>query len=290
MEPATSTLKPDDPRVTVWVDPNIPWAQQKTTMHLQISDYWNAKIMLQQTPETGDPAYTFARVSDPLNSSRKVIFHQLDNSYPKWQNTARSSYHGGKFYDGQIYWIGFAFRLGADNYTNSGNSQGLVDLHHVNWGDDGARAPRTPWGLMGHGDGSWSVVLFGSYIPNYRLNTSDITSYTYRVPAQPAGSRNEWIYVVTKLRVGRTWSQSPMVATWMAVGDGPVNKLFEKSDIPLGYVDMPPDSTYIKPGLYQWDSTITRRTMWSKGIQVFRDGSGAIPLNEDTIIQTMRGL
>ncbi len=288
--PTSPALQPNDPRTTVWIDPNITWAKQKTPMTLQISDYWNASIMLQQTPESGDPSYTFARVTDPLNSAKKVIFHQLDNSYPKWKNTGRSSYSGGKFYDGQTYWIAFAFRLGADNYTNSGNSQGLIDLHHVNWGSDGDKAPRTPWGIMGHNSGSWSVILFGSYVQNYRIGTSDVTSYTYTVPAQPANLRNEWIYVVTKLRVGRNWSHNPMVATWMAVGNGSISKLFEKSDIPLGYIDMPADSTYIKPGLYQWDTTITRRTMWSKGIQVFREGSGTVPLNENTIIQMMRGL
>lgn len=296
-----------DPRVRAWVDPNLPWASQPypaapgSVMVLQVSDIWNAAYIVQQVPEPGiigsgsvgaNPEYTLARVADPSNGAKTALLHRTKSTYPQWQSTARSSYAQGAPYmlDGTLYWITFAMRIDA-SWANGGNYMGLADVHHDNFSNGPFGRPSyfpwAPFSINAEGGLSYIIRVHGCYTPGGTHPANTVTTVLFQSGTVVAG---DWHKFVIQLRVGRGWADQPSVVIWRKINNGALSQIASRFDVPISYYDVPANTHYLKPGMYQWDVPANDRTMYTKGVQMLLDAPGTPTLDATVLMQLLDSL
>ena len=296
LDTTTQVISKNDARVIAWVDPTYAWASQPYPpspggfMATQISDTWNAGRIIQEIPEPGiigsGSEYTFQRLADPSNGSKYAILHRNKTGYPLWGTTARSSYTTVPFLDGADYWIAFAFRVDS-SWTTGGNWMGLFDIHQNNW-DTGpynrpSIFPRAPLSLDSRAVSGYTLTARGCYVPNGTV--ADMVETTLlNVTGATAG---DWHKLVMKVRMATAASQAPAIQVWRKINSGTMTQVVDRSGIPLGFYDCPPDTHYAKPGLYQWDATIADRTTYTKGFFMLRDLPGTPTLSADAMMSIL---
>lgn len=298
-------LLPGDARAFAWADPNLPFASQPdanlgSIVSMQISNEWTNRT-LREVSEPGivgsGADYSLRRLDDPAGGGKKVFQHRLDNAFPMWNGTARGELSTNAFFtDGEIYWIGLQYYLTSDCFV-AGNMMSVADLHHNNWSNGPygrpSRANQAPLGISmsGNGSAAMGLVVRGCYINDFQASqvvvTSLMSGFTPTV--------NTWIRFVIQVRLGRNWDANPFIKLWRQVGNGAETLIADRSDVPIGYRDTPANSHYFKIGPYDWRTnpnspTVTRRTIYTKGMQILKHGAGSVPLNAATMFAALRSL
>jgi hypothetical protein len=221
-----------------------------------------------------------------------------------YEKTSRSEMYGAQLFFSTEYWVGNAFYFTDDFFDHGGYVDvDLADFHAPFWAGNGY--PETPNFTVTSPPAS---IYFGKGEAN-RLVASNNWSDSLAVDKptihyNPAAEllantpRNTWVYVVRRIKPHWDISKGPFYYIWVAVGNGPlVQKL--ASTQPNTFRTLNPMMSP-KEGVYQWENRTDSawgskptRTLYTKGMMIFKAGTPTgnnPPLNEQTILNTMRGM
>lgn len=279
----------NDPRKVYWIDPRRSFPASASPALSQIAEYPNRPLNKLREPGVlgaGDE-YTFRRVADPLDPRRAAFMHRIKPVYPTWSrgNTWRSEVSapgqndGHNVVRGQEYWMAYAFNPQAD-MMGRGPVASILDVHAA----DGTRnmGPSPISVLLGGG----GITLIRSWNPDF--NGSNRRSQNYPLPVEP----QRWNYLIFNFKVHWDESQGPFLKVWAASGDGQPARLIDVQG-PLGYNETPPQTAQ-KFGLYRWDpwdgDPNQSRTLYTKGLYLFKAGPGQPPLDEHSMLALLRSI
>ena len=134
--------------------------------------------------------------------------------------------------------------------------------------------------------GGGGITLIRSWNPDF--NGSNRRSQNYPLPVEP----QRWNYLIFNFKVHWDESQGPFLKVWAASGDGQPARLIDVQG-PLGYNETPPQTAQ-KFGLYRWDpwdgDPNQSRTLYTKGLYLFKAGPGQPPLDEHSMLALLRSI
>lgn len=317
---STSYPQSSDSRTVAWLDPRLTWAGQPQPVAggfggqyiiAQINSNWNAGAAVNppisgpyvsMMPESGilsNGILVFNKENDPVDSSRKAIFHRVHPSAETLAGTARSAYNlPGALKYNATYWTAFACRWP----TWPGQFTTIFDVHDNNWepgpyfNPDGTPrySPETqsPIQLQIGTDGIYRWQITGCYIPYYTRN--DVTrsfSQGFGPVSSSSTLPSQWQYFILKWRCGRSLADAPSITVWNAAGSGPLSVQYSLTNTPIGLYDTIADNLYPKLGLYQFNLPLpAETTMYTKGIYVFRDEAGSPTITPDGLLSLLKSV
>lgn len=303
LDTVTETISRNDSRVYMWTDPNLPFAQNTkppngSTVYVQLTDALKGRV-LTSLPEPGvigsGSDYQFARLTDPDDGAKKSYFHQVSSAFPSWSGSYRAAYNSGAdivegLKDGQAYWCCYEIKITPSMVTTS-QPAGLFDVHHNNWDTNPEyRRPtffgRAPIQILLQTDSKYRIDVFGNY--DIGAVASQVkTEIVHTSPTLVAGDIHQFVF---KFRVGTSWADQPFLQVWRRINGGATTQIVNRSNVELSYYDVPPDTHYLKPGLYQWVSTPSTMSMYTKGFQAFKDAAGTPEIVPDVLFNLMDSL
>lgn len=303
LDSATATITKSDPRTVMWIDPNLTFAANTkpasgSSVYVQLTDAFKGRLYT-SLPEPGvigsGSDYLFARVADPDDGTKKSLFHQVRSTFPTWSGTYRSAYNSGAdtvegLKDGAVYWCCYEFKVSASMVTTA-QPAGLFDIHHNNWDksteyDRPTFFGRAPIQILLQTDSKYRIDVFGNYDVGALAGTAK-TEIVHTSPTLAAGDTHQFVF---RFRVGRSWADQPFLQVWRRINGGATSQIVNRSDIELSYYDVPKDTHYLKPGLYQWVSSPSTMTMHTKGFQAFREAAGTPEIVPDVLFNLMDSL
>lgn len=288
-QPESAAPAANDPRKIYWIDPRRSFSSSASPALSQIAEYPNRPMTKLREPGVlgaGDE-YTFRRVADPLDPKRAAFMHRIKPLYPTWSrgNTWRSEVSasgqndGHNVVRGQEYWMAYAFKPEPDT-MGRGPVVSILDVHAA----DGTRnMGPSPISVFLGGAG---LTLVRSWNPDF--NGSNRRSKSYGLPVE----QDQWNYLILNFRVHWDESQAPFLKVWTASGDGRLAKQIDVQG-PLGYNETPPQTAQ-KFGLYRWEpwdgDAHQSRTLYTKGLYVFKAGPGQPALDERSMLALLRAI
>jgi hypothetical protein len=283
-----------DSRTVAWIAPQVSFASYPNYRYqFQVG---NSEPKITSIPEPGwydsrISQYTVGKVADPANGSKRAIRHKLQKgmTYRTVDNTARGSILGSWSGSSTLkpstpYWAAFAFYVDKDHpFNGSGNDMNILSLGHP----VSSKNTQSMNALFLHRDGTMRFLVSSNSVLNGSNSTYKSASFRKSV------QKGVWNYIIVQWKYEWDTSKKPYTRVWHAVGSGsPVqwvntnvaNELRESA----GYHPW-------KFGEYLWDissgwGTTTSRTLYTKGIQIFRDQSGSPSLTVNSLLSLMRSL
>ncbi len=279
----------NDPRRAYWLDPRLPFAQSASSAMSQVAAQPN--LVYQTLPDTGllgaNGEHTFQRVVDPLNSGKRAFLHRIKPEYPSWGGggTWRSEVSspgqndGTNVVRGQEYWMAYAFKPESD-VANGSASVSILDVHAADGSSNGGPSPISV--IAGKGGlsiiRSWNPVFYG---------TTPQREY-YSVPFDTT----QWNYLIFNFRFHYDSSQAPFLKIWQVSGDGALTQRVNVQG-PVGYNETPVQQA-VKFGLYRWDAwggdPVQSRTSYTKGLYLFKAGSGSPALDQNAMLALLKSI
>ena len=232
---------------------------------------------------------TLSRTADPADSRKQAFRHRISRDFPTWGgNTFRSQLTQSWQSDGSEvkrdveYWVGYSVRLEADAVVG-GPGLGLLGFHAV-------PSPWTvgsvsPVGLVVWG-GAFQFIVHWSYTPinvYAGMNSQNRNLGSYSV--QPG----VWYDFVFNFKIGSSVDQGKL-NIWVKPRGGNVQQVVNYSG-PLGYGLNNEDKYPQNFGLYSWDfpwgGQSPTATSFTKGLYIFRAGSGSPALDRDAVLSLL---
>lgn len=303
LDSVTETISANDARVYMWVDPNLPFAQQikppnGSFVFNQLVQA-NKGTFFSSLPEPGyigsGTEYQIARLTDPDDGAKKSIFHQLRPTFATIDGTYRSAYYStadapDAIKDGQVYWCCYEFKV-SQSMLDTANSVAMFDVHQNNWTyvDEYQRSSwfgRAPIQLMLLTNDTYRIDLFG----NYTIGAPASADGYFLAHTSPTLTVGDIHQLVFRFRLGRSWSHQPFLQVWRRINGGATTQIVNIADRAISYYDLPPDTHYFKPGAYYWSSNPSVVSYYTKGFQAFKEASGTPDLGPDVLFNLMDSL
>ena len=299
LDSVTETISKNDARVWMWVDPNVPFAQQITPpngseVYNQLTDAYKGTLFT-SLPEPGvigsGSEYIIARLTDPDDGTKKSLFHQNRSTFPTWDGTYRSAYNSAaELLDGQVYWCCHEFKVSASMLAVS-TAVAMFDVHHNNWTSTSEYGRPTYFGrapiqIMLLTNDTYRIDVFGSY------TVGSVASQVKNEVVHTSGTlvEGDIHQLVFRARWGRSFAAQPFLQVWRRINGGATTLIVDRSDLEISYYDVPADTHYFKPGAYQWVSSPSTVSYYTKGFQAFREASGTPALSADVLFNLMDSL
>ena len=288
LDTVSQVLTRNDSRVVMWFDPNYTFAQQLHGYGVQISDALSGTTVY-SIAEPGvigtGSEYTLERVTSPY-SDGTAFLSRVDPDYPLWGNTQRAQVRQhNTLLDDTIYWMAFEFTV-ESNWTASGGFQ-FADIHHNSWTALPGKPlppPYAPLNIYGSTAPGFSISIAGSYVSGF---SGETRTSVYSSGTMSAG---DVVRLAMRFRITRSQAVGPFFQAWRSLNGGATTLIVDRSDLPLGYVDMVADQCYAKAGMYAWSSTGPTRTTYMKGPIVVREATGTTEITADNLIATVASL
>jgi hypothetical protein len=285
---------PSDSRKIFGIDPRPTFASNpKWRYQLQVS---NSSPDLTTVGEPGwwDPKvsqHIVLRTTDPANGSKKAFRHRIKQGMTYRGSTARAEGvctwgSPSCIQVGVPYWAVFAFYVDKDHpFNGTGGGIGLLELGHPVTSQNAYASP----GFALRENGTWDAQV------NYNkvLNGGPATRVSSKLFSQTI-QKGVWHYVIVQFKLHWDSSKSPYIRVWKATGGGSPVQIANRN-APNTYNE----SVSYKPqkfGLYLWDITSkgwgssTTRTIYTKGLHVFKDVSGTPALSVSSLLEYVRAI
>lgn len=287
-----SPLSRNDSRVVMWADPNDTFAQSLHAYGIQIRDATNGQTfnsLLEPGVIGAGSDYTFSRVQSPYGTGM-VYRHRTSSKFPLWRDTQRSQYTStARLMDAKTYWLVHEFTVEED-WAESNFGVSIGDIHHNSW-------EAGPYGVLPGQQAPLEFAEVRSKLAGYYISVQG----HYEPGSEKKHTSNQVFFsgplkvgdthrFVLRFRLGRSWADKPFIQVWRQVNNGPLEKIADRSDVPINYADSKPNECYIKPGLYSWDPTATQRTTYTKGMLVLKDEPGVPTLTAPLLLEILRSL
>jgi hypothetical protein len=252
-----------------------------------------------EIPEPGylDPKvslFTILRSNDPADASRKALRHKVikgmayrqDSGYEsaRAEIFSRWGYTGTTLTKGVPYWAAFAFYIDSDHpFDGSGDDLDILELGHPT---SSANCNPSPAFYLRR-NGRWDSMIWGNTVKDGGTST--------RVGAKPFSepiSKGVWHYVVVQFKLEWDVSKGPYFRVWRATGKGTPVQIASSSAANTWNEK----NTYTpwKFGLYQWNinnwGSSPSRTVYTKGVHIFKDQPGTPTLNVNSMLAFIRGI
>ena len=290
---AQSVPTASDPRRVAFVSPYLsyntyPWG----TYRFQVG---NSEPLINTISEPGwyDPKisqHTVSKTADPANGSKKVFRHKLVKgmSY-RSDNTARASILGGwgsssVFVDGTPYWAAFALYVDKDHPLNgTGDHMTVLSLGHP----VSSKNTQSQNVFFVRKDGKVRFLISSNSVLNGTSSTYKSSSFDKPI------QKGVWNYFIVQWKYHWDVSKGPYTRVWHAVGSGaPVQWI--NTNIANAFRESAGYHPW-KFGGYLWNvgagwGSSNSRTIYTKGIQAFRDQPGTPTLNVNSMLALMRSL
>lgn len=303
LDSVTQSIGKDDARVYVWVDPNLPFAEQikppnGSFVFNQLVQA-NKGTFFSSLPEPGyigaGTDYQIARLTDPDDPTKKSLFHQLKNTFATIDGTYRSAYYSTAdapvaIKDGEVYWCSYEFKISPSMLTTT-NSVAMFDVHQNNWTfvpeyNRSSWFGRAPIQIMLLTNDTYRIDLFGNYTIGAPAS-ADGYFLAHTSPTLVVGDIHQLVF---RFRLGRSWSHQPFLQVWRRINSGATTQIVNIADKPISYYDLPPDSHYFKPGAYYWSTNPSNVSYYTKGFQAFKEAPGTPELTPDVLFNLMDSL
>lgn len=237
--------------------------------------------------------YTSMQVTDPKNSARKSLRHKLvkgmryrqDPGYQSARAEVQSRWNSsGNVLPHVGYWAAFAFLVDNDHpFNGSGDDLDILELGHPITSKNSQPSPAFYLRRNGRLDariGSNTVLDGGT------------STRTFSTAFSKPITKGVWHYVIVQFKLEWDKSKSPYFRVWHASGNGSPVQLCNTT-IP-NYFRESATYTAQKFGLYQWNvsnwGTSNSRTLYTKGLHIFKDQSGSPALNVNSMLEFVRGI
>jgi hypothetical protein len=285
-----------DSRKIYGVDPRVTFSSYPTMRMTKIVG--NSSPDIHNVPQPGwwdsyISQYTSMQAADPKAGGRKAFRHKLvkgmkyrqDSGYQSARAEIQSMWgRPGNVLPHVGYWAAYAFLVDNDHpFNGSGDDLDILELGHPITSKNSNPSPA----FYLRRNGTWDAMV-GS---NTVLNGGTSTRKLSRVFSRPI-AKGVWHYVIVQFKLEWDQSKSPYFRVWHAIGSGsPVQVC--NTTIPNYYRE---SATYTsqKFGLYQWNvnswGTSNTRTLYTKGLHIFKDQSGSPTLNANSMLEFIRGI
>jgi hypothetical protein len=306
--PTVAALGPDDPRTVAWIDPGKPLdIYPKNRISLQVGqdgEGRNIERDLTTFPEPGyrDPntsEFTVMRTADPARAEGKAFRHRIfegmsyrqDSGGGKPYQSARAAIMSAWSWtspfvlrDGVPYWAAFALYVGNDHpFDGSGDHISILSLGH----SVGSKNVQSMNKLDLRKDGKLRLWVQSNNV----LDGTDATrtGSTFDFPVQ----KGVWNYFVIQWKYEWDEVKGPYTRVWRAVGNGSPVQLVDTT-IPNSFRESAGFHPW-KFGLYMWDinkgwGTSPTRTIYTKGLYIFRDEPGVPTLDVNSLLPLLRSI
>lgn len=295
---AQSVPSSNDPRRIAWIDPIKTYSSYPKYLY---SFQTNSQPSLTSIAEPGwwDPKvsqHTVAKMSDPANGSKKAIRHKIVKGGTQYGTTLRASIlntwgQGADLNDGKPYWAAFAFYVGPDHpFSGTGGELNILSLGHP----VSSKNSQSMSALFLYRDGRMGFLVSSNSVLNGSNSTYKGTRFYKSI------QKGVWHYIVVQCKYEWDVAKGPYTRVWHAVGNGaPVQ--WVNTNIANAFRESAGYHPW-KFGIYAWDlSTGTNgiwstsppsssRTLYTKGIQIFRDQPGTPTLSVNTMLALMRSM
>lgn len=284
---------PNDSRKVFGIDPRYTYSSHgKYKYQLQVA---NSIPDITAVPEPGwkdakMADYVIVRTADPASGSKKAYRHRIKKGMTyKGGTSARAEAHATwgsstTLKPGVPYWAAFAFYVDADHpFNGSGDDVDILELGHSVSSKN--TLPNPAFYLRRNG------TMDAMVSSNTTLNGSDGGRRTSKVFSRSV-QKKVWHYIVIQFKLEWDVSKKPYFRVWHAVGNGSPVQVANTSIANL-YRET---ATYTpsKFGLYQWNlsnwGTSTTRTLYTKGLHIFRDQSGSPTLQVGPMLEYLRAI
>jgi hypothetical protein len=295
---------PTDPRVVAWIDPRNPLGSYpKNRLSLQLGQDSEGRNIERDITDFPDPGYrdpntsvlTVVRTTDPetsLNSAfRHRIIHGMSYRQDRGYRSARASIMSTwgatspfVLHDGVPYWAAFAIYVCKDHpFDGSGDHVSVLSLGHS--------VSSTNVQSMNKLDLRKDGKLRFWIQSNAVLDGTDVTRMgnVYDFPI----TNDVWNYIVIQWKYEWDVLAGPYTRLWSAVGDRSPNQMVDTA-IPNSFRESAGYHPW-KFGLYMWDVTSgwgssQTRTIYTKGLYVFRDLPGTPSLDVNSLLVLLRSI
>jgi hypothetical protein len=285
----------NDVRIVYSADPRIPLATHNKDVWVNVESVERSITTL---PEPGylDPnkrQFTIMRGADPTNSSKKAFRHKIVQGMAYRQDAGYQSARAevdarwrasNNVYEGVPYWAAYAFYVDSDHpFNGTGEDLDILELGH---GVTSKNSLPTP-AFYVRRNATFDAMVSSNTV----LDGTNSTRKTAKVFSKPI-SKGVWHYVVVQFKLEWDVSKRPYFRVWHAVGSqAPVQ--VANTNIANSYRE----SVSYKPqkfGLYQWNinnwGSSTSRTVYTKGLHVFRDSPGTPTLDVNSMFAFIRSM
>ena len=283
-----------DSRKVWWVDPRTTLAANPSFTDLSVG---NSVADLRYVPEAGwydakISKYLFQRVTDPANGSKRAFRHYLQqgmtlkNGTSARSETAAKWGWAGNLQIGQPYWAVFAFYVGSDHpFNGSGDDLNIWEIGHPVKTASGNTIPTPAFFIRRNG--TWDALL------SYTTNVDSTAGVSRTTAFSRSLQKGVWNYVVVQFKLHWDKSKGPYFRVWQAVGSGAPAQLVNTSV--ANYYRESVTYTPSKFGLYSWNPSTgwgssSSRTLYTKGVHVFKDVSGASTLDVNSLLEYIRAI
>ena len=175
--------------------------------------------------------------------------------------------------------MAYAFKPDADIATGSA-SVSILDVHAADGSTNGGPSPIS----VIAGKGGLSIIR--SWNPVFYGNAPQREYYT--VPFDTT----QWNYLIFNFKFHYDSSQGPFLKIWQVSGDGQLTQRVNVQG-PIGYNETPVQ-TAVKFGLYRWDAwggdPVQTRTSYTKGVYLFKAGSGSPTLDQNAMLALLKSI
>jgi hypothetical protein len=293
---SAASLSPSDSRKLSGVDPRTTFPGHPKSKYRLLVGNSSPELTTVSDPGWRDPKtsdYTVLRTSDPTNGGKKAFRHRVkkgmtyrqDSGYQSGRAEAHTNWgSSSNAVPGVPYWAVYAFYVDADHpFNGSGDDLDILEIGHPVTSKNSMPSPA----FYLRRNGTMDAMVSSNTV----LNGTTATRRTTKVFSK-AVQKKVWHYIVVQFKLDWDVAKKPYFRVWHAVGNGAPVQLCNTS-IANAYRE---SAGYIpqKFGLYQWNvnswgSSITR-TLYTKGLHVFRDQSGSPALSVNTMLEYIRAI
>ncbi len=253
--------------------------------------------------------FTILRGTDPVDQSKKAFRHKIVKGM-KYRDDAGFSATGAYGYDPHYtaraeivanwntpinpqlhekYWAVFAFYIDNDHpFDKTGGDLDIVEIGHPVTSANNNPSP--VFNLLR--DGTWAAYLGSNPVLDGTAATK-VYGSVFREPIK----KGVWHYIIVQFKLEWDVAQGPYFRVWRATGSGTPVQLCDtnRANIYRESVTYTPQ----KFGLYAWDVTegpngiwgsSPSRTLYTKGVHIFRDQPGTPTLNLDSLLAFIRSM
>lgn len=291
----------NDARIVYSANPRTPLAQHNKYVTLQLGVDQSGKNIQRTITAFPEPGYldfktsqfTVMRANDPVSSTKKAYRHKIiqgmayrkDSGYQSARAEAFSQWTSPTNVMQSVpYWAAFAFYVDSDHpFNGTGDDLDIMELGH---GVTSSNSLPTPAFYLRR-NGTMDAMLSSNTV----LDGGNSTRKTSKIFSK-AVKKGVWHYIVVQFKLEWDASKKPYFRAWHAVGSGAPEQV-ANTTIANTYRE----SVTYRPqkfGLYQWNvsnwGSSPSRTMYTKGLHVFRDQAGTPALDVNSMIEFIRSI
>jgi hypothetical protein len=295
---------PSDPRIVAWIDPNKPLeSYPKYRISLQVGQDSDGKNIERDITTFPDPGYrdpntaefTVVRTIDPEHADGKAFRHRIldgmsyrqDSNYQSARAFITSDWSATSPFvlrDGVPYWAAFAVYVDNDHpFDGSGDHIAIMGLGH----SVGSKNVQGMHKIDLRKDGKLRFWINSNSV----LDGTDATrkGSVFDFPIQ----KGVWNYIVIQWKYEWDEARVPYTRLWRAIGDGSPVQIVD-TNIPNAFRESAGYHPW-KFGLYMWDikngwGSSPTRTIYTKGLYLFKDEPGVPTLNPDSLVALLRSI